>query len=63
MLTNNTRRSCEKHPEILIDGNGICWKCMGGEEIKISDSKKYSYIWNIQNIKTDGKQKTKSKIE
>jgi hypothetical protein len=61
MLTNDNRRSCEKHPEILIDGNGICWKCMGGEEIKISDSKKYSYIWDIQNIKTDGKQETKSK--
>ena len=60
MLTNNMRRSCEKHPEILIDGNGICWKCTGGEEIKVSNSKNYSYICEVQNTKTDGKKEIKS---
>jgi hypothetical protein len=33
---------------------------MGGEEIKISNSKNYSYLWDVQNIKTDGKQEIKS---
>jgi hypothetical protein len=63
MLINNMRRSCEKHPEILIDGNGVCWKCMGGEEIKISNPKNYSYIWDVQNIKTDEKKQTKSQTK
>ena len=63
MLINNMRRSCEKHPEILIDGNGICWKCMGGEEIKVSNYKNYLYICEDKNIDTDGKQQIESKTE
>jgi hypothetical protein len=63
MLTDNTRRSCEKHPEILIDGNGVCWKCMGGEEIKVSNYKNSLYICEDKTIDTDGKQKIESKTK
>jgi hypothetical protein len=57
------RRNCEKHPEILIDGNGVCWKCFGGEEIKVSNSKNSLYICNIKKINTDGKQQIESQTK
>jgi len=63
MLINNMRRSCEKHPEILIDGNGVCWKCMGGEEIKVSNSKNSLYICEDKTIDIDGKQEIESKTK
>lgn len=63
MLINNMRRSCEKHPEILIDGNGVCWKCMGGEEIKVKNYKNFSYICEIKKIDIDEKKQIKSQTK
>jgi hypothetical protein len=57
------RRSCEKHPEILIDGNGVCWKCMGGEEIKVSNYKNSLYICENKNIDKDEKKQIKSQTK
>lgn len=41
------RKNCEKHPEIIIDGNGVCWKCY---ESIIPKTKKQTIIESTKKI-------------
>lgn len=44
------RRNCEKHPEIIIDGNGICWKCFETPVINGKKDSSNTMILSIDNL-------------